>query len=409
MLQKLRWQLTLWFVGLSFLLYVALTAAALGVFDHGLNQVLDQELHGLQREIRPDIEYIEHQPSLRRWAQLASARQIQLLATIQLYDKDGKLLEEYGPEGIPGVSVGATSTAQHDAFVRSWHRKLVENGQPVGFVQLQISTKQKDSAVKQLLYTLAVLAPLLLLGLGLIGYIFAGKALKPTEESMGVLRRFLADAGHELNTPITIIQASIETLEEKKVLDSNDNIFNAVTRATNRLSDLGKKLMLLAKIESPESISGWETFDFDALIKLTCEDLAPACEAKAVKLTFGDFPSIQTEANSEAIRTMASNLIDNALTYTESGGTIKVSLEERNGIIVLIVEDTGIGIPAESLPRIFERFYRVDKSRSRAVGGSGLGLAIVKAIVEAHRGTVRVESVIGHGTKFIVQIPIKYS
>ncbi len=277
----------------------------------------------------------------------------------------------------------------------------------MGYLQTQINTKARDNAIRQLIWTLLVLAPFLLVGLGLCGYLFSGTAIKPTEESLGMLRRFVADAGHELNTPITVIQASVETLERK--LETTENIANLLSmirRASDRLANLGMDLMLLAKLENPQQLAALEIVELDELIKTVAEDLLPAFQAKGIELRCKLNTPIQLLAHGESMSAMVSNLVDNALHYTPAGSVMLV-LEERNGQAIFTVEDTGLGIPNDSLSRIFERFYRVDKSRSRNVGGAGLGLAIVKAIVDAHKGVVRVESTVGKGTRFAIQLPIR--
>jgi two-component system phosphate regulon sensor histidine kinase PhoR len=137
------------------------------------------------------------------------------------------------------------------------------------------------------------------------------------------------------------------------------------------------------------------------------EEFSTIAAHKSIDLNWKMTPSAMALGNADSLRTLVSNLIENALSYTETGGTVTVSLTSQPSSITLSVEDTGIGIPEESIGHIFERFYRVDKSRSRSVGGSGLGLSIVKAIVDNHKGTIKAESQVGTGTKFIVVLPSK--
>jgi len=409
MLEHLRWRLTVWFVGLSVLLYVALSFSAVVVFNSGLNSVLDQELRGLAREVRPAIELSGPSPTLKAWAANAKREDLSFIATVQLFDPSGKLIEQYGPPAVPRLLMGSgPGGANTDTRVRSRYTDLKVGGTVVGFLQTQVSTKAKDNAMRQLIWTLLILAPFLLVGLGLCGYLYSGAAIKPTAESLGVLRRFVADAGHELNTPITVIQASVETLEKKlENVDNCANLLAMIRRASDRLSDLGHKLTLLAKLERPQFVPSMEPVQLDELVRTTVADFSSAFQAKGVTLTCKATTPIRSLANAESMQTLLSNLMENGLHYTESGGSVAVTLEERGGQVVMVFEDTGIGIPADSLQRIFERFYRVDKSRSRAVGGSGLGLAIVKAIVDAHKGSVRVESSLGQGSRFVVQLPFR--
>jgi len=407
MLEHLRWRLTVWFVGLSVLLYVALSVAAVIVFDSGLNAVIDQELRGLSREVRPAIDFSGAAPNLKMWAENAKRQNLPLLATVQLYDPAGILIEQYGPPGTHRLVMGSAEI-NADSKVRSRYVELTARSAAVGFLQTQISTKARDNAMHQLILTLVILAPFLLVGLGVCGYLYSGAAIKPTAETLGILQRFLADAGHELNTPITVIQASVETLEKRlQNVENCANLLAMIRRSSDRLSDLGRKLILLAKLERPQFVPSLEPVQLDEMVRISVADFSSAFQAKGVAINCKVASPIKLLANAESIQTMLSNLIENGLYYTESGGSVMVILEERGGQVVITVEDTGIGIPLESMQRIFERFYRVDKSRSRAVGGSGLGLAIVKAIVEAHKGSVRVESTVGQGSRFIVQLPFR--
>lgn len=405
MLERLRWKLTLWFVGLSFLLYLGLSVSVMTVFDSQLNSLLDDELRGLAREIHPSIDMVRPTPTLKPWAEHAR-QDSTLLATIQIFDAHGTLLEEYGPRGIPHLFQGTQSESSNT--VRSLYRPLSEMGVPNGFLQIQLPTKSKDSAMKHLLSTLMMLAPFLIAGLGICGYIFSGKALKPTEQSIALLRRFIADAGHEFTTPISVIQASLETLEKR--LDAqgmSTEILHVVRRATDRIAKLGQDLMLLAKLESPTLTAPLESVQIDEIVQSVCEEFKPAFQSRQLKLILKDFQPCQMLAYAETLRTMVSHVIENAMTYTEPGGSVSVGVEERSGQVEISIEDTGIGIPPSSIDRIFDRFYRVDKSRSRARGGSGLGLAIVKASVEAHAGIIKTESTVGKGTKFTILLPLR--
>jgi two-component system OmpR family sensor kinase len=411
MLEQLRWRLTLWFIGLSIFLYLVLSIAVVLVFDSGLNSLLDDELRVVAREVRPTIDYKGGRPSLKTWAGKAKERDIELLATVQLYDSGGKLIEKYGPPGIERLAQGNTTVRdeQSGLTVRSRSVSLVvPGGDRSGFLQVQLLMHGKDATMRQLINTIGLLAPFLLIGLGVCGYFFAGKALKPTEESLSILRRFVADAGHEFTTPVSIILASVETLEMKlREKGMETDILLVISRAAERMAHLAKDLVILARMERPQSISPLTPVVITDLIKSVIEELEPAAKAKNIKVEMSDLQHIRIMAHADSLRTLFLNLLKNAINYTEYGGSVVIGLERIGGCIQIIIDDTGIGIPAESLERIFERFYRVDKSRSRDAGGSGLGLAIVNAIVQAHQGSIRVESTVGRGSRFTVTLPLR--
>ncbi len=409
MLYKLRLRLTLWFVSLSILLYLILSILFILVFNHLLTDLLNEELRGLLREIRPSIVYIDNKPTLKTWASVAKSFSVKLLATIQLYGADGKLLEEYGPSGAKGLYKGVINfrPKQDLPSILSYYRDLEINDKYCGFLQIQLSTKTRDDALNRLTWTIAIIAPFLLAGLGITGYFFSATAIEPTEKSFQVLRQFMADAGHELTTPLTVIQASIETIENGQSTNNMDpEIISVMLRSITRMSDLARDLMLLAKMEIPQLVLEMKPVSLANVLKIIYLDFKESFEQKRINFNL----TINTEksilAHEESIRALINNLLQNALRYTDNGGSVSLSLEEKNNHIILKVKDTGIGIPKENIPYIFNRFYRVEKSRSRAQGGSGLGLAIVKAVCEAHNALIKVDSDINIGTTFTVSFAI---
>ncbi len=409
MLSKLRLRLTLWFVSLSILLYLILSILFILVFNHLLTDLLNEEVKGLLREIRPAIIYHNNKPTLTTWANVAKSSNLNLLATIQLYTPQGVLFEEYGPRGVKGLSKGIINlpNKNHQLSLLSFYRILEINNTCVGYLQIQLPTKSRDDALNRLTWTIIIIAPFLFAGLGVAGYFFSGTAIKPTEQSFLVLRQFMADAGHELTTPITVMQASIETLEKNDLLKHlSPEIIPVMLRSIVRMSDLARDLMLLAKMETPYLVLEMKSINLADIMKLISEEFKESFELKSIDFKQSINSDKAILAHEESIRALISNLLQNALRYTDSNGKVSISLNEKANHLILIVEDSGIGIPHENLPYIFNRFYRVDKSRSRAGGGSGLGLAIVKAIVEAHNGTIKVESTINVGTTFTVSFPV---
>jgi len=410
MLRSLRNQLTTWFVVLFVILYWVGGILGLFIFDSVLTSQLDEDIRQLSSEIRPSIDFPSQHPTLKNWAQHVQNQHQILLATIQLYDNDGHLLEGYGPEGVSKLASG-TLTEGHGAqriSVRSNYKRLHQSELVTGFLQVQVSTKHRDDALHQLGLTILILAPFFALSVWLIGYFFSAKAVEPVGQTMELLRRFVADAGHEFNTPITTIEASVQTLEEMfKERDMPPDVLEMITRASARIRDLAANLMLLARMENPEVYAKRMPVNLGEFLTMLVEEFEGLAEQKDIKIVCNVPSSIIILGHEESLRTMISNLLDNAIRYTERGGKITLNVTSEENSVILCVEDNGIGIPPESLGHIFERFYRVDKSRSRAAGGSGLGLSIVKAIVEAHKGIIKAESQPGVGSKFIVTLPAR--
>lgn len=214
---------------------------------------------------------------------------------------------------------------------------------------------------------------------------------------------FMGNVAHELRTPIFAIQLSLETLLDGAINDENVNVdfLNRAFNQTKRLKSLVDDLISISKFETGVKMSK-RYFTISNTINKTLDELKALAENKNVSLQFD--PSIANGVSvfgdEERLQQVLVNLIDNAIKYTPKNGSVKISLHVKEKEVTINIEDDGIGIPVKDLPRIFERFYRVDKTRSRDIGGSGLGLSIVKHILEAHSSSIRVESEENKGTKF---------
>lgn len=224
-------------------------------------------------------------------------------------------------------------------------------------------------------------------------------------------RDFVANVSHELKTPATslklLAESLIEVLEEDP---AQAHIFAQQLRhETDRLAQLIIDLLDLAKLESEEKVSNPHPVDVCAILESVLLMMAPVAERKHITLvkkdTVGRGIWSIVQGDETQLTSMFSNLIDNAVKYTQPYGRVEVVTEITDKDIIIYVSDTGIGIPEGKLPRIFERFYRVDKARTKDTGGTGLGLSIVKHTAENHGGRVTVDSIVGEGTTFTVYLP----
>lgn len=219
---------------------------------------------------------------------------------------------------------------------------------------------------------------------------------------------FVANVSHELKTPITSIKGFVETLKERALNEPENarKFLDIIETHTDRLNNLINDLLHLSRIESKDIPLKITEIDPLLVINKVAESLADKLREKKHALSIklpDNFPRLM--ADESLLEQAITNLLDNAIKYTEDGGKITVSGVDEKNWIKIEAADTGIGIPAKDLPRIFERFYRVDKARSREMGGTGLGLAIVKHIMAAHGGSVTVESKLGVGSKFTLLFP----
>jgi len=224
-----------------------------------------------------------------------------------------------------------------------------------------------------------------------------------------IRRDFVANVSHELKTPLTSIRGYVETLLDGALHDDRNNarFLEKIEQNTQRLSHLVTDLLSLARIEAQEGSLPLERVDLHALVEQARRRHEPTAVGRDQTMRLESCNgALQVLGDREALTQVLDNLVDNALKYTPPEGHITIRLKREAGHAVLEVEDDGIGIPAEDIERVFERFYRVDKARSRAVGGTGLGLSIVKHLVVAMKGEVEVESQVDVGSTFRVRLSL---
>lgn len=226
------------------------------------------------------------------------------------------------------------------------------------------------------------------------------------EEQEQLRKRLMSDIAHELRNPVAVIKSHLEAIEDG-VWEASPERIRLTVSEVDRLSQLIREVEKLTTIEGAAHSISLEELDVSSIVEKAALVFDPLYKNKGVELKREIEPEVMTVVDGAKIRQVAENLLSNALRYTDAGGTVSVSLASGEKDITISVADTGIGIAAKDLPYIFERFYRTDVSRARTSGGIGIGLAIVKAIVEAHGGTIEVESEPGKGSRFIVKIPRK--
>ena len=226
------------------------------------------------------------------------------------------------------------------------------------------------------------------------------------ENSEQARRRLFADITHELRTPLSIIEGTVDAMLDG-VFEPNSSSLGSIKEETAKLTRLVADLKDLALAESGQLKLDLEATDLGKLVLLRVSRAEVVSRDKNISLRTNIAEGVpQVRVDGRRIEQVITNLIDNALAHTLPGGTILVTVEPKNGELTVSVADTGVGIPPEHLPHVFERFYRVDAARSREAGGAGLGLAIAKQMVELHGGKIWVESEVGKGSRFSFTLPI---
>ncbi|SFN73415.1 two-component system, OmpR family, phosphate regulon sensor histidine kinase PhoR [Pseudobutyrivibrio sp. JW11] len=238
-------------------------------------------------------------------------------------------------------------------------------------------------------------------------YPFISKIRKQHEEVLAAAKMrqdFSANVSHELKTPLTAISGYAQLLgSDDTPAEKRKHFADEIDKNANRLLALIEDIIKLSELDSDDNDEQFETVDLYELAAEELDSLSMAASQRNIDITLSG-ASTSVRCRPDLIRELIDNLVQNSIRYGNDGGHVTVSVLEEYGYKKLIVEDDGIGIPADDLDRVFERFYRVDKSRSKASGGTGLGLAIVKHIVEIHDAKIQIESELGVGTKVTVMM-----
>jgi heavy metal sensor kinase len=232
------------------------------------------------------------------------------------------------------------------------------------------------------------------------------RMIERLDESYQVTSRFSADASHELRTPLTIMRGELEAILQQENLDEEEmQQIATVLEEAERLTQIVEGLLAISRLEAGETQLNKDPVDLSKLMTTTVEQMAPLAEDKSITLDTEAVLDVMVEANEVRLKQVIVNLLDNAIKYTPEGGKIRVEVKVDNLEAILEVIDNGIGISPEALPHIFKRFYRSEQVQARKARGTGLGLSMVHTILEAHGGSIKVDSNENKGSTFRVSLP----
>jgi len=459
-IHSIKFRFTIWYLLVLAVLLVALSAGVYFSLSRSLYQGLDRSLELRSTQLRNIPAILE---SIRQ-----GEFQEQLGEIIILYFYSGNqlvevsapgisisLTHEFISEAIAGSSSFATTQTAEGERVRllAIPVELSIPGPPSGTQSAALviarSPRQIDNALARLVRTLAIAVPLALALAAAGGIFLARRALKPvdkiaetareieesdlsrrisvnTKDELGRLaatlnamigrlekafqrqKQFTSDASHELRTPLAVIEAeSSLALQKERPSSDYQRSLEIISQESRQMSSLIDQLLTLARADAGKEQWNFTEVDLGKLISNLSTDIDVLCQEMGLSFQLDHTENLVVKGDEARLRGLFMNLLDNAVKYTPSPGTISVSLRREGQMAVVAITDTGVGIPAEDIPLIFERFYRVDKSRSRAEGGSGLGLAICRHIAEAHGGKIEVESRVRVGSTFSVWLPLQ--
>lgn len=335
---------------------------------------------------------------------------------IRLFDYSGKLIATAGayPEALPPTfnskhwqTITDTQGNIYHQISVSLHTRIQQDW---GYFQVGRSLQDFNSYLSTVRLILKLGLPTALILVGFSSWLLAGLAMKPIYASYRQIQQFTADAAHELRTPLAASQATVESALLMPELDEKEarEILQTVDRQNRRLTQLVADLLLLARMDNQPTADRPQLCCLNDLVSDLVEELAVVAIASEVALTseFRVKQQLNVVGNSDQLYRLVTNLIVNAIQYTPVGGKVIVILDCTHTEAIIQVQDTGIGIAAADLARIFDRFYRVNSDRSRHTGGSGLGLAIAQTIARAHRGSLSARSELGCGATFLLRLPL---
>jgi heavy metal sensor kinase len=458
-IHSIKFRFTIWYLLVLAVLLGALSAGVYFYLSRSLYRSLDDSLELRSQQIcsvPPVLESIWH-----------GEFQEELGEIVMLYFYTGSQLVQVSPpemsvslsqdfiyQAINGRSSFATIEAADGQGLRLLAVPihlgipgLPLSSQP-GALILGRSTKQIDQALHGLVRTLAI-ADALALAVAAGGGIFlARRALQPvdkiaetaqeigetdlsrrinvnTKDELGRLaatlnamigrlekafqrqKQFTSDASHELRAPLAVIEAesSLALQKERPPSDYRQSL-ETISQESKQMSSLIEQLLTLARADAGKEQWNFTDVNLGMVITNLSADVEVLCQEKGLSCQLGQIQDLVIKGDEARLRELFMNLLDNAIRYTPAPGTVSISLRREGEMAVVAIADTGVGIPAEDIRFIFERFYRVDKSRSRAQGGTGLGLAICRYIAEAHGGKIEVESKVGVGSTFSVWLPL---
>jgi heavy metal sensor kinase len=463
MFESVRIRLTLWYAGVLALSLVAFALVIYYAAGNIFHERQDESLRSTAQTVASAyVEELGEAHSLAKAGEVVLAEITFPNRYVQLTDNTGKPIASSA--NLSGSSISIPAPALAGARARGFSHATVSGlrvavvplsaDQTLGYAAVAEPLSVIELGLRELRRDLLAGVPLVLLLASAGGYFLARKSLAPIasmnsqtqrisaenlsarldvtnsrdelghlattindllarlENSFKEQQRFIADASHELRTPLAVLRGETEVvLGKTRSIAEYQQSLSLIQDEAEQLSRIVEDLFILARQPiDTRAVLRHERVSLNDTVRDCARAARVLAARKGVRLKLdNDSPPIALNGDEELIKRMILNLLDNAVKYTPAGGEIFLALARQNGNAEIIVRDTGIGIPEADQPRVFDRFYRVDKARARAMGGAGLGLSIAQWIVEVHGGEINVASAPGEGSKFTVLLPVKSS
>ncbi len=453
---SIRWRLTLWYGAVLSLILIAFSTAVYLMMRHDLLSLTDAALAEELADFSGDVgrcrspEEAPEELALRYSSHEGYEFQVTALSGQPIFRSDRLSPTELPvPEriGWHDQASFANAALAHLGRMRTTVRIVPGPTGPV-VVQAAVSLAPTDHALRELLAVLLSVGPLALAGTLGGGYVLARQALAPVDRmaataaeitaarldrrvdaandgdelgrlahtfndmiarlqrSFEQVRQFTADAAHELRTPLAMMRTEAEVALRSPREPVNDGrVLESLLEEIERLTRLVTQLLFLCREDAGLGTGAVQAVRLDGIIRDAADHMQVAARDKGLRLEVVDPTPCWVQGSADRLRQLLFNLLDNAIKFTPPGGTVTIGCDTPNGRAIIVVADTGTGIPPEHVPRIFDRFYRVDPARAGETDGTGLGLAICRSIAEAHHGDLRLESDPGRGTRVTLTLP----
>lgn len=415
------------------LYYVIVMAAILGIFGSGVyvlfSQNLDRQLNKrlltlaqFAAQSLPEVkengqQHLDSQKTIAAWRDIFNRDQ----QSLEWFDEEGNLIGRKGlielgnvlPEtGTRDIQQEKTTAIARTHTLSAILSQPNQPGTTIGFVRASQSLEELEAAQDELKQILLIGSMLTLILIGLGGFWLTRKAIEPIEASFLQLKQFTADASHELRSPLTAIKASVDLMRNhpERVHPKDVKKLEAIAGATLQMNEMLGDLLFLARADADAELPVQQRKLTPILLNQVLQNcfvlLEPLANDKKIVFQHKFRDEIKVLGDLAQLSRLFSNLLENALQYTPEEGRVSLDLYRQNRFAIISVRDTGIGIAPDQLSKVFDRFWRANKARSRREGGTGLGLAISEAIAKRHGGKISVTSELNIGTCFLVRIPL---
>ncbi|MFP3391309.1 sensor histidine kinase [Brevibacillus sp. SIMBA_040] len=429
MFQKTRIRLVTLNVIVVFLLLNGLGSAVYYTMQYRLYSQVDRELQKVTERLivdpLPRLQRVNEEAFPYNRQERKKFGELERRYVLLVWNEQGEVMgtafsERLEPEDLPGfqhigqpdrVETLSVNGQVYRVQTVTMPKKVIVGNRPQASYQFQLiyNLEQEQKMLSSLLYVVVIGGAVSIVIAMVVGLFLARRALVPIQVSWEKQQQFIADASHELRTPLAAILVNLERLfryPDHTIEQESEKIMVGM-QETRRLSKLVSDLLTLARSDSNELQIMPQKFRLDEIVQKCTQVFTQLAIVKEISMETEIEQPLEMDGDEERLHQLLVILLDNALKYTNEHGKIFVSCKREGQRVVVLVKDTGIGIPKEDIPYLFDRFYRVDKMRSRSTEGTGLGLSIAKWIVDAHHGKIQVSSEEGIGTSFLVTLPMR--